>query len=364
VDGTIGVIIMAIKTPELDFRENVGKNYIINGNMSISQRNLTFTSIADSTYMMDRFQYLKSGAMVHTVTRDTDVPTFAEAGYLFQNSLRLNLTTPDTAIAATDYNWITQKIEGYNFANLAQKPFTLSFWVKATLPGIYCVSFGNIAGDQNIPYEYTINAANTWEYKTVTVAASPAAGTWNYTSGIGLYVRFILAAGANFQFPAGTWGSGNRWATANQINGVNTGATDFRLTGVMVNEGSQALSFRLFGGDFQGEVDACQRYYEKTYDLDTVPGTVTFTGAVSANHPGGVSVEGNYYWRVTKRAVGGVTFYSPQTGATGVFRDTTNGVDRTTTALRVGMNNTAWTTSGVPAGSPDVSGQIIVDVEL
>ena len=250
------------KTFEQDLINQPPKNFIINGEMRVAARGTSFPAIIDAAYSLDRWQYTKTAAGVHTVSQDTDVPTFAQSNYPFQASLRLNLTTPDTTIAAGDYNLFGQKVEGYNYAIIVGKPFVLSFWVKATLPGTYCVSFQNSAGDRSFVTEYTINAANTWEYKTVRVAASPAAGGWNYNTGVGLRVWFVLAAGTTFQTTKDSWQTGNFFATTSQVNGINTGATDFRVTGVMLNEGYDPLPFRLFGGDWEKEIAACQRYYE------------------------------------------------------------------------------------------------------
>lgn len=244
-------------------KESNVKNYIINGDMGISQRGTSFPTIASGTYNLDRYYYEKSGGMVHTVTQDTDVPTMAQANYLFKNSLRANLTTPDTSIAAGEYIAILQKIEGYNFSNIAQKTFTLSFWVKATATGIYCVSLRNSTADRSYVAEYTINATNTWEYKTIVIPPSPSAGTWNYTTGVGLHVGFVLAVGSTFQTSANSWQTGNFFGTSNQVNGVNTGATDFRIAGVMLNEGVIAAPFGLFGEDIDGEFAACQRYFQR-----------------------------------------------------------------------------------------------------
>lgn len=279
---------MGIKTPH-NFRPEELKNYIINGDMRIAQRGTSFPAIADGTYSLDRWNYGKAGAMVHTISQDTDVPTVAQAGVLFQNSLRLNLTTPDTAIAAGEAVGIQQLIEGFNWADLAQKTFTLSFWVKATLPGIYCVSLRNTGLDRSYIAEYTINTTNTWEYKSITVSPSPSAGTWNYTNGLGVRVQWTLAAGSSFQTSANAWQTGSFTATANQVNGVNTGATDFRITGVMLNLGANAAPFRLFGNDIEGELAACQRYYEKSYDLATAPGTNMGGGVTSGMVGWGVS---------------------------------------------------------------------------
>ena len=306
------------KTPEFDLRENYGKNYIINGDMRISQRGTSFAAIANQAYSLDRWKYQKVGAMVHTATQDTDVPTLAQAGYLFQNSLRLNLTTPDTAIAAGDFCELSQLIEGYNWTNLAQKPFTLSFWVKATLTGTYCVSFRNGAGDRSYIAEYTISASNTWEKKTITVSASPSAGTWNYTNGLGLVVSFALASGTTFHTTANAWQTGVFISTVNQVNGVNTGATDFRIVGVQLNEGYEELPFRLFGGDREAEIQACQRYYEKSYNIDVNPGTIVLQGSRGTDVSGQAALQGSYVTR--KRTSPTHTFWNPDTGTQGEVR--------------------------------------------
>ncbi len=248
------------------------QNYIINGNMRISQRGNSFPAIANGAYSIDRWRYAKAGTVVHTVSSDSDVPTLAQAGQLFTNSYRANLTTPDTSIGATDLCCIQQMIEGYNWAQVAQKVFTISFWVKATLTGTYCVGLQNNGLDRCAVQEYTINTSNTWEYKSLTFPASPSTGSWNYDTGVGIYVQFILAAGTNFQTTAGTWNTGNFFATANQINGVNTGATDFRVTGVILNEGSTAAAFSTYGRTFDQEYAACQRYYEKSHRYAIAPG--------------------------------------------------------------------------------------------
>lgn len=280
------------------------KNYIMNGAMEIAQRGTSFVAAASSSYTVDRFQYVKSGTMVHTISQDTDVPTLAQAGYVFNNSLRFNLTTADTSIAAGDNAIFGQKIEGYNYASIAQKAFVLSFWVKATATGTYCVSFQNSVADRSYVAEYTVNSTATWEYKTISVTAPPSAGTWDYTNGIGLMVNFVLAAGSTFQTTAGTWQTGNFHATSNQVNGVNTGATDFRVTGVQLQEGSTATSFRLYNDNFADELRACERFYEKSYILSAVPGSNTAAERVSITVIGrsGSGVGSAVQFRTVKRA--------------------------------------------------------------
>ena len=250
-------------TPEFSLKPQFAQNWLMNGDMKIAQRGTSFASIANAVYSLDRWIYSKSGAQVHTATQDTDVPSIAQSNYAWPASLRLNLTTPNNSVGAAEYAAISQHIEGYNFANLVGAPLSLSFWVKATQTGTYCVAFRNSGLDRSYVAEYTINATNTWEYKTVTVnTGSPVAGTWNYTNGTGLQVGWTLAAGTSLRTTAGAWQTGNFIATANQVNGLNSAATDFRITGAMLNIGTSAAPFALFSKSSQEELEACLRYYE------------------------------------------------------------------------------------------------------
>jgi hypothetical protein len=278
------------------------KNYLINGEMRVAQRGTSFVSPASSTFILDRYQYFNNSTATHTVTRDTDVPTLAQAGYLFQNSLRLNLTAADTSIAAGDFMIIQQKMEGYVFQSLAQKPMNISFWVKATLPGTYCVALRNSGTDRSFVAEYVVNASNTWEYKTIAVPASPSAGTWNYAAGVGLHVSWAVATGSTFHTTPGAWQTGSFFATANQVNGINTGATDFKITGLMINEGSTAAPFRLFADDFENELEECQRYYEPDV-------SVLWTGQTTSGNA--YAITG--YYAVTKRAIPSASLTSVNT---------------------------------------------------
>ena len=304
------------------------KNCIINGAMRIAQRGTSFVAVAVNAYTLDRWRYGKSGAMVHTITQDTDVPTVAQAGVLFTNSLRLNLTTADTAIAAGDYAILFQTIEGYNFQRIAQRAFTASFWVKATTAGVYSISFGNGGFDRSYVSNFTISAGSTWEYKTIAVSASPTAGTWNYTNGAGLGVNITLAAGTTFQTTAGAWQTGNFLGTASNINGVNTGATDFRIVGVQVEPGNVATEFEM--DPIEDEISRAQRYYWKSFAYATAPAqnVGTTAGALFYRVPiAGVStVLTQMVLPVLLRASPTLTFYNPN-AANSNWRNASLGAD-------------------------------------
>ncbi len=299
----------------------IGKNAIINGDMEIAQRGTSFAAIANAAYSLDRWMWLLAGTAVHTITQDTDVPTVAQAGRLFTHSLKMALTTADTAIAAGDIVGLRQRIEGYNWRALAQRIVTLSFWIKSPITGIHCAYIANSAADRSCVKEFTVSATNTWEKKTLTFPASPSAGTWDYVNGVGLDLGIVLAAGSNFQGTADSYQSSSIKATANQVNGVNTGITPYFITGVQLEAGSVATEFE--GRQFAQELALCQRYYAKSYNWNVDPATNTAVGSelVPGRCTDTNTIEsGPRYFPVRMRTAPTLTFYR-ESGTSGVMLD-------------------------------------------
>jgi hypothetical protein len=238
-------------------------NIIINGAMRTWIEYIPpYASAPNSAYAAEMWQYGVIGAAVHDINRSTSVPTVAQAGLLLPYSIELDCTTADAAIAAGDYTLLLTKVEGYKFSKIAQKKSVLSFWVYATKIGTYCVSILNGAADQSYVAEYTISTTNTWEYKVIQIDATPSSGTWDYTNGTGLRVYWTIAAGSTFQTATvDEWHAGNFMATANQVNGTDSVNNNFRLTGVVLNEGTTPKRYKL--PDISKERYDCFRYFWK-----------------------------------------------------------------------------------------------------
>lgn len=234
------------------------RNKIINGKMEIAQRGTSFAAIASGAYSLDRWGFGNTSTAVATISHQSDVPSNNE----FQNSLRVAITTADTSITASDLMHVWQRVEGYNARDLIGRTFTLSFWVRSSKTGTHCVALRNSVADRSYIAEYTISAANTWEYKAITVIGGLiTAGAWNWTTGNGLDVGWVLAAGSNFQTTTGAWQTGNFLATANQVNCLDAIGNIFAITGVQLEVGSVATPFehRPYGA----ELALCQRYYQR-----------------------------------------------------------------------------------------------------
>lgn len=259
----------------------IKNNIIINGEMVVAQRGTSFTSIADTAYSLDRWVYNKSGDMVHNITQDTDSPTVVQVGITNPYSLKLACTTIDASIGATDLVILSQRVEGYNILNCVNGYITLSFWIKAYKTGTYCVAFRNNGRDRSYVAEYTINASNTWEKKTLTVNLNYSGGTWDYTTSTGLDVSFVIAAGSNYQTTANAWQTGNYLCSSNQVNGVDNTNDTVNITDVKLEKGSVATKFEK--NRYDDVLRCCQRYYRR-YGQDA-PGNlngIAFKGYTTA----------------------------------------------------------------------------------
>ncbi len=253
------------------------KNPIINGNMEVWQRGTAFNTLSATTRLADRWTWTHTGAGVVSVARSVTVPTVAGAGVLFNYSLAVTVNTADVALAASDVYGVTTTIEGYNWRHFAQRDFTISFWVRSSKTGIHSVGLHNSGGDRAITKEYTVNAADTWEYKTLTFAASPSAGTWDYTTGIGVMLWFGLASGTDRTTSTlNSWTSTNDIMSTNQVNVLDAINNVFRITGVKLELGSIATPIQFV--PFEEELLRCMRYYQKSFLYATTPAQAAGTG--------------------------------------------------------------------------------------
>jgi hypothetical protein len=236
------------------------KNKIINGAMTIDQRNAgASVTPTSSTYIVDRFQTILSVASKLSFQQTSTAPVG------FSNSLKITSTSA-YSLGAADYFQVEQSIEGFNTADLNwgtanAKTVTLSFWVQSSLTGTFGMFFANGANDRRYPATYTISSANTWEYKTITLVGDTT-GTWNTTNSTGLRIVWPLGYGSNYTSgTAGAWvnSTSSNFIPAGCVSVVGTNGATFYITGVQLEAGSSATSFEY--RDYGNELRMCQRYY-------------------------------------------------------------------------------------------------------
>ena len=285
------------------------KNLIINGAMLVAQRGTSFTSTADS-YTLDRFA-LGHGSPVNACT--TEQSTDAPAN--FKYSMKVTAGTGASA-GTTGYASLRQAIEGQNIAHVgfgtsAAKNITLSFWVKCSLTGNFGTNIRNQAGNRAYASIYTINSANTWEYKTVTIPADTG-GTWPTDTGIGFHMQWDLGAGSNYDIAAGSWTDGtNMFGVEGTVKLTETTNATWQMTGVQLEVGDGAATPFEHPRSFGDELARCQRYYQINY--------ATWYGVAAAS---GYFVSSNITYKPDLRANPVVAQESFSSGSLGRFTST------------------------------------------
>ena len=222
----------------LRYQTGVSLNGVINGAMDIWQRGTSFASTGNALYTADRWGSLRQ-ALGQTVTRQT---ASLEG---FQYSLRSQRDSGNTAV---NPNYIFYSMETNDSVRYANKAVTLSFWAKAganysSTSSALVVQWTTGTGtDQTIINGYT-GASN------ITSTSATLTTSWQRFSYTGTAASNTNEMGVLFaNTPVGTAGA-NDW---------------FEITGVQIEFGSVATNFkRAGGGTIQGELAACQRYYQR-----------------------------------------------------------------------------------------------------
>jgi len=257
LDGTNGVTFPDSTDQGTGYANGIGfRNRIINGDMRIAQRG-TSAVTGNNDFPVDRFKVNNTTDGAYSGQQDTSAPTG------FVNSLKITTTTADASLAATQRLRIQYAIEGNDVSDFAlgtanAKTFTLSFWVRSSLTGTFGGSVQNNDADRSYVFSYSISVADTWEYKTVTIAGDTT-GTWVTNTNIGLRVNFGLGIGSDYSGTAGSWTATNNMTATGAVSVIGTLNATWYITGVQLEVGSVATPFerRPFGT----ELMLCQRYY-------------------------------------------------------------------------------------------------------
>lgn len=249
-------------------------NLIINGDFKIWQRATYVETVSAIEYLADRW-YKESAGEVITITayQSTVIPTVTLSSAYYS----MKIVPTNTKTGATSHLFFSQKIEGYNVHTIMGCPVTISFWVRSNKTGIYSVALRNSGKDRSYVTEYTINAVDTWEFKTISVASiDNSAGTWNYTNGSGLELIFTLKGSTTYATSTlNTWQAADYMSSTNQVNFQDSTVNDFYITNVCLSKGTVFLPFN--HRSFNEELKRCERYYEKSfnYGFDTLHTFVT-----------------------------------------------------------------------------------------
>lgn len=249
-----------VKTSNLDTTNSLFfRNRIINGDMRIDQRNagasVSITNNA-ATYTLDRWLIYSNNDGACSVQQVTDAPVG------FVKSLKVTTATADASLSASQRVILLHRFEGFNTADFAwgtasAKSVTLSFWVKSTLTGSFGAAIQNADVNRAYPFSYTINAANTWEYKTVTIPGDTT-GTWAVDNTQSLRLTIGLGVGSTYNGTAGSWTAADINSVTSATSLIGTLGATWQITGVQLEVGTAATAFEY--RPFGTELALCQRY--------------------------------------------------------------------------------------------------------
>jgi hypothetical protein len=274
--GANGETLVADSSTSTGLRYTAGNpipNPTLNSCFDVWQRGTSFTP-ANSTYTADRWAYFGQNSTNFTIER---VATSDTTNLPFvQYAARVKRASGATS---TNQQYLIQSFESANSIPFAGRTVTYSFYARAganysaASNALFAYIATGTGTDQNAlsgytgsatPISTTVTLTTTWQRFTVT-------GTLAATT-TELATAFIYT-------PSGT-----------------AGANDFfEVTGVQIDIGSVALPIRRNGATIQGELAACQRYFEAQTDS---------SGGIDGNQSLGTFI--------TTTTALGIVYYTPK----------------------------------------------------
>ena len=295
------------------------RNIIINGAMTVSQRatSASFTSGAGTFTTLDRFKAVGNSSMTvnTTISQTADSPD--GLGYCYKVLVNASQTPTGSENFTCRYTGEEQDMKRFGYGTSACKQATLSFSVKSNKTGLYSVQVYIGNNSPNIIKTYTINSANTWERKTITLPTYTTSFTHLSDNAKGLMIDWHLADGPDDITSTTGWDTSTTLARAatGQVNLLDATNNYWQMTNVQFEVGDTATSFehRSFGD----ELARCQRYfYMAASGADSNNATVALCMNYSANSARAVfhfpvtmrttpdiySVEGTDYFRIRQHS--------------------------------------------------------------
>jgi hypothetical protein len=308
------------------------RNAIINGNFDVWQRGTSFSNPMSGTYTADRWINLYDGTgQQHTISRQSFIPGQTDVPNNPSYFVRVSVTS---AASGQTFNVLHQRIESVR--TFAGKTVTISFWAKAdaarTLAAKFFQNFGSggssVVGISGESFNLTTN----WQKFSCTVTIPSISGKV-IGPGDNLGVEFFFPVGETFVID---------------------------IAQVQLNEGNVALPYQ--PRSFAEELALCQRYFEKSYDINTAPGSTNINGMIQFNS--GVPTINPIYipvqFKVAKRIAPTVTLYDGA-GAPGMVYKGGNG--KTASLSRVGVSGFVGGTAD-STNSSDLVFHYTADAEL
>ena len=268
------------------------KNLIYNGAMQINVRENRSNATNSGWGGADRWNHFIGSCGSYNITNSS---TGVEHKG-FARSLKFDCNGSDGTPAAGDYVGLQTKFEGYDVQRLrygtpAAVTLTLSFWIRSNKTGTFQVNFRSMAVSRMISRVITIDYADTWEFKTVTIPGDRHGTQLGNNNSEEFRVEMWFDTGSDFTSSSikTDWGSYAGGARATECTLCLSDSTDnyLNITGVQLEEGSHATPFEF--RPYQQELDLCKRYFQKVFIRGVPSGGYSGASGGFDNHLLGVA---------------------------------------------------------------------------
>lgn len=301
-----------------------GKNVLINGNFDFAQRGVTgsrTSAAVEAMYTVDRWVCGFVNVNGNWGVGGTPLGQVPGSNrYLGYNIASI----PNNQSSA----YIAQKVEGVE--TLAGKTVTMSMWARSNVAGKKIGMralqlFGNggsPSAGTAVECPTLVTLSTTFQRYSFTVTLPSVVGKTKGSDGTD-GVLFVL----DYSGPSPLYG------------GALSGQTGlFEVAQAQVEEGGVATGFEFRPKAL--ELVLCQRYYEKSYDVDTEPRTVSGLGreAQFYDRTTGGSATSQIRFKVTKRGIPAVGVFSDVTGDINRVSGNSGGAGVVTGIAGVGVN--------------------------
>lgn len=251
----------------------LGKNLIINPSFDIWQRGSSLTSLTTGQYTADRY-FLNSGGAgwsMDVVKETSDLPT--NEGFIGTSAFKV---TFGSVPGLREDCQLIHRIEGFNVRSMRKKNGYFKCYVKCSVTGFFTLAFMPSGADRGFFSRIEIPDTGWQEIKIPVDKLPTDEGTWNFENGIGLQIYMVLGGLATKETTIE-----DEWYTlspvgvkniAGQIQVQSNPGMVFLTTQWQFHEGIDEILFNELTRDFETELTLCQRYFEKSYNINVAPG--------------------------------------------------------------------------------------------
>lgn len=342
-DRTAAVLVEATARQSADTALSariIGDNVIINGAMDVWQRGTSFASAADARrFTADRWiAWTGGGKACEVGARSTHDAAWIPALNQVRPTTALYYAVSEAGTAAGSFALLQQNIEGVG--TLAGGPVAVSFvmWVdKATKIGVGFWQSYDDGADVVVVDPSIVTLVPGWQV-VETVVQLPAISATRARGGRNCLNLNIWLAASN--------------SPTSGAPGIGLEGFQLWITNVKVERGNKATAYspRTWGE----EIAMCQRFFCKSYNLNTPPGSNTNEGRQTSGNSKVVGGNGRMVvaYPSRMRAIPTVTLYGAPTGPAGTVSEA-SGSNITGAVEAIGSYsfNAAWSNSAPQWGA-------------